>query len=458
METKYFSLPVEFAENKQYAIDDSLIPVDIKVMHNGVNLNNTYFSDEAIEDAKETLKNKPILGYIKKQDGSDNIDFGGHEFEVVLSDEGTKVIVLERPLGVVPETNNYAILEEQDKKYVFCRGYLWRDYLNEAFDVLSEKPSKSVSMEIAVDDYDVNDDGTINIKKYRYLGITILGDDLQPAMIGAELNVVGQFSKNNNEFYSKIEELNKKINEYFSAKDNDKGGESEVDNKIDDVTALFATYNQKREALRNALDPIIKKDEEGNVVEATYYYVVDFDDEYVYVERDHWIDGNYNTDYGRFTYNFNEATLEATITSEFEKMILVWLTEEEHQRIQEERNNYKSVIDEYNTLKEQNKNLQSEIDELKKYKENKELEEKQNEINQVFDKYSHLLDKTDYEDLIDKALELDISDLEKELSFRLVQKKFDFSKIDKKDTTKIIIKDNDTDTDPYGSASVYFRK
>ena len=72
-------------------------------------------------------------------------------------------------------------------------------------------------MEIAVDDYDINEDGSINITKYRYLGITILGDDVQPAMIGAELNVVGQFSKNENEdFYSKIEELNYKISQHFT--------------------------------------------------------------------------------------------------------------------------------------------------------------------------------------------------------------------------------------------------
>ena len=51
-----------------------------------------------------------------------------------------------------------------------------------------------------------------------------------------------------------------------------------------------------------------------------------------------------------------------------------------------------------------------------------------------------------------------MDNLEKELSFRVVQKKFDFSKITKKDTTKVSIKDVKTEVDPYGSASVYFKK
>ena len=38
-------------------------------------------------------------------------------------------------------------------------------------------------MEIAVDDYDINEDGSINIKKYRYLGNYVLGDDVQEAMV-----------------------------------------------------------------------------------------------------------------------------------------------------------------------------------------------------------------------------------------------------------------------------------
>lgn len=416
MKTKYFSLPVEFTENKVFSLDDDLIPVDIKVMHNGLNLNNTYFSDEVIEDAKETLKNKPILGYIKKQDGSDNIDFGGHEFEIVLTEDDIKIVALERPLGVIPETNNYAIQEIDDKKYVVCRGYLWREYLNDAYEILKENPNKSVSMEIAVDDYEVNSDGTIDIKKYRYLGITILGDDLTPAMQGAELNVIGHFSKNKyEEFYNKIEELNKRLNKYSSSNTNNEGGEQDLE-----------------ETSKDDFVESVDGDKEEQPEEA--------------------FDNQQNTE--ETVENHNHDTKHAEDTG-FEEIVDNNEYEEDKTPSLED---YKNLLNELEELKEKYNTLKQEHKELKQFKEDVLRQRKQAEIDEVFNKYSSILNETDMEDLRDEAINIGIEELEKELSYRVVQKKFNFAKIDKKDETKIIIKDSNDDKEPYGSASIYFNK
>ena len=42
-------------------------------------------------------------------------------------------------------------------------------------------------MEIVVDAYEVREDGIIDIKAYRYTGITILGDNILPGMEGASM-------------------------------------------------------------------------------------------------------------------------------------------------------------------------------------------------------------------------------------------------------------------------------
>lgn len=468
MKTKYFSLPVEITENQAFSFDDSLIPVDIKVMHNGLNLNNSTFFDEAIENAKESLKNKPILGYIKKTDGSDEKDFSGHEIEISFGDEGLKVTYLERPLGTVPETNNYVILEEEGKKFVFCRGYLWKEYLNSGYEILKDNPKKSVSMEIAVDDYDINEDGSINITKYRYLGITILGDDVQPAMIGAELNVVGQFSKNENEdFYSKIEELNYKISQHFTNNQQQKTNEG-GDNLANKIESMFTTYNQKREALRNALTSEIKRDDDGNIIEETYYWVADFDDNYVYVEKSHWVEGDYNTEYGRLTYTFNDETIEATITGEFEKMYSMWLTQEEKDKIEQERNQFSIISEEletlksdYSTLESNYNNLNTEVAELKEFKATKEKEEfeaKQEELRQ--EKINHI--NTEYKSISDDIKELFISkvdeyettdDIDADLCVYIVKNKVTFSKAKKEPTPVKVSVDEDVKNpvmSPYG--------
>ena len=54
-----------------------------------------------------------------------------------------------------------------------------------------------------------------------------------------------------------VEDLNAKMEELY--------GEQKVE-----PVAFSATYRQKRDALNNALDPIIVKDDEGNYLEETY--------------------------------------------------------------------------------------------------------------------------------------------------------------------------------------------
>lgn len=459
-EKKFFSLPVTFTEIKDYSYDDSLIPVDVKVMHNGLNLNNSTFFDEAINEAKETLKNKPILGYIKKVDGTDQKDFAGHEIEISFGEEGLKVIYLERPLGTVPESNNYAIQEKDNKKYVTCRGYLWREYLNSGYEILKDNPNKSVSMEIAVDDYELNEDGSINITKFRYLGITILGDDVKPAMTGAELNVVGQFSeKFSKDFYSKIEKLNEDLKINFSQKELDNDDNTDSSKGGEEVEASkFATYNQKREALRNALDSVIIRDDENNIIEETYYWVSDFDDEYVYVERNHWtLDGDYNFDYGRFTYSFDTEKIEASIIGEFEKMILTWLTEEENQKILDERSQFELIKQELEDYKTKHTTLESEVQELKEYKSTKEQEEyelqiveqRQAKIDHINEEYSTISD--DIKELfINKVDEYEsIEDIDSDICVYIVKNNVQFSKTkSKKQEVKNIKFGVKTDTNP----------
>ena len=235
MSKQYLSVPVKYNTSETLQADDIKIPVEILVMHDQVNLNKSNF-DFAVVDAditKESLKNIPILGYIKKVDGSDSKDFAGHEMEVVFKDGEFNITYLERPIGVIPESNNYEYVEKDGKQYVKVIGYIWQDYLNDGYEILQESPNKSVSMEIVVDAYEVRKDGIVDIKAYRYTGITVLGDNVLPGMQGANMQVIGQFSndqKFSTEFYERVEKLN------FELKNNTplEGGENEQMSKEKD--------------------------------------------------------------------------------------------------------------------------------------------------------------------------------------------------------------------------------
>ena len=110
--------------------DERFTKVRVKVMHSGLNLNNSNFSDEAIGKAAPSLRNIPLLAFVKKTDGSDEADFAGHEFEFKITEDGIKYVYLGRPIGMIPETNNYSYEEDEEGvKFVSADAYI-RIYRN----------------------------------------------------------------------------------------------------------------------------------------------------------------------------------------------------------------------------------------------------------------------------------------------------------------------------------------
>ena len=195
---KFLRLPLVY--EKQDFNDDRFVKVRVKVMHNGLNLNGSSFSDAAIEKAAATLKNIPLLAFVKKTDGVDDADFAGHEFEYRWDEDGIKYTYLGRPIGMIPETNNYTYEEDENGiKFVYADGYIWTDYANEALEIMQRDGSKSVSMEIRVNSYSDNE-SVLEITDYKYTGIAVLGDDVPPAMMGAKVDIANFSAEGLGEF------------------------------------------------------------------------------------------------------------------------------------------------------------------------------------------------------------------------------------------------------------------
>ena len=189
MKQKIVNLPLSYS-----VVDfdsDRFLKLRVKVMHTGLNLNRSSFDLDAIEKARPTLANVPLLAFVKKTDGSDGGDFAGHEFEIKITSDGVKYSYLGRPVGMVPETNNYSLVQDEETGKIFVEvdAYLWKDYANEALDIFQRDGEKKVSMEINVKDYDEDEFNYFKIKDYSYTGIALLGDDVQEAMIGAKAEI-----------------------------------------------------------------------------------------------------------------------------------------------------------------------------------------------------------------------------------------------------------------------------
>lgn len=129
--------------------------------------------------------------------------------------------------------------------------------------------------------------------------------------------------------------------------------EDPVVEEVPEQKSFAASYNTKRDAIRSAVEePEFVKDERGSIIQEIYSFLCDFDDEYVYVERDYYDAASCETKKCRAKYSFNEADEKAEIVSEYEEMFVKWLTKEEKSAIDEMRSNYELLV-QYKEAKEE---------------------------------------------------------------------------------------------------------
>lgn len=352
---KRINLPVVFEMQEENILnDDSLIYSRIKVMHSDENLNGSTFGKDAIDKAENSLKNKPVLAYIRKKDGEDQKDFAGHEMELSFDGGEVSVTYLERPIGIIPETNNYELVEEDGKLWVYTDAYLWSDYMNDAKEIFEENPNKSVSMEIAVDEYN-DSEGIIDITAYRYTGVTVLGDDVTPAMTGANIQVM--FSSDSEgvdeEFISRIQKLNERI-EFAMKKDeeeNEEMGCGDKEKEFEEDSEVFElTYKAKHELLSKAV----------NKAEENWAWLIDFTDEYVIYETESFVDGEWI--YSNYKANYSINGEEVEVMGEKEQVFLTWATQEQIDAIEADK---VSFAEELRELNQEVENLTTELNDTK---------------------------------------------------------------------------------------------
>lgn len=235
-ENGLYNIPSQMENYSNDDVDSNLMKVRIKFNKTGKNYNWTKFTKEALVDAEPTLKNIPILAYIKCTDEElAKYDFDGHNTmtKIVETPNGYKVEYkyLERPIGVIPETNNVTYEEgDNGEEYCVCDGYVWKTYSNEGYEIIKNSEYKSVSMEIREREghYDEEDD-YYDITKFTYQGITVLGDDVEPAIEGANLTK-----------YSSMDTYKEELQKLYEAIYQYEKGERVLDNqvqepKVDDV-------------------------------------------------------------------------------------------------------------------------------------------------------------------------------------------------------------------------------
>ena len=220
-------------------VNESFAACMIRVMYTGKNRNKTSISKDAVEKAIPTLFNCPIVcNYNVEQD-----TIGGHDVEVVKTEDGIKLINLTDAIGVIPAGTEYHWEKVEENgvthEYLCIGGLLWKRA--PAYEKIKRDGVEGQSMEVSVKN-GKSVDGFYEIYDFSFTALCILGEGVEPCFESASIETFSlEVCKRS--FALMMEDLKKEYSVVIPASADDiytnslKGGESKVN--LDELMAKY---------------------------------------------------------------------------------------------------------------------------------------------------------------------------------------------------------------------------
>ena len=458
---KSINLPVTY-EVSDY-VDDRFKKVKIWIAHTGENLNYSIFTKESLEKMSETLPYVPIVGYIEKNEEDEN-DFSDHRNSITIKDGDVNIEYMCHAYGFIPEGAKSSFEIRDGKEWLVGEGYLWTKF-EKSVDIFSNSNnSKSQSMEIDNIDGFIDNEGRVNVDNARFSALCILGDDVSPGMQGSTIEMfnansvkdeikemVYEFSKKGDKSLEK--DTKEKVDEFVEEKDKEdktdtKKAKTDSDKKDTEEKVEDVKKNAKKEdeeAKAKSKDEkdsdetdedkkkFVEEDEEdtedGEGVEIeddkekkfqlvfeishddvrrclykaineeeSYSWIIEvFDNHFVY-QKETYENDVYTTKF--YDRQYVMAEEKVTIGDEVE-VFSKFLTKEEFDKIDAERNRVKELETELTTLKE--------------FKAEKETADKM----EILETYSEKLSEEKFKEFSEGIANFEAKDLEKEIAYVL---------------------------------------
>ena len=394
-----------------------------RIFYKYENRNGTYITDEFAQKLISSLPYTPVKGIY------DN-------FDEDYTDHGLKRD-LGRIYGIVPENPNFSWEkhldeDEIEREYACCDVYIFTALYEEASQIVGKSQSMELYQPSIKGDWAIiNGKKLFKFEDGCFLGLQILGDDVEPCFEGAAFFT----------FYNDLKNAIKKLEKY-SLDSNIKGGKSEM-TKLN----FKLSDSQKHDAIWVLLND--KYTEEGHW--EVSYTILDIYDDYALVYS--YEAGSYE----RVYYTKNDETDSIELGAR-KKCYVIDVTEEEKTALEalrafnggtyekideniqeidtikqqnsefstkiEELNNTVSTltterdtsVENYNNAQEQISTLTNELETLKDYKNSVETQEKE----QVIASYSELLNNEILDSYKSKISEYSsATELDKELAYEL---------------------------------------
>lgn len=416
--------------NGHYSIfdyDDRFKKVKIFVAHTGENLNQSSFSLQALQKMSRTLPYVPIVGYLTK-DEYGNVDFKGHESVIEIVDDELRIDYLGVPFGFIPENPTIDFEFREGKEWLTVEGYLWNKFEKYIKTIEKANGRKSQSMEIINVVGHVDDTDVLHIENGEFSALCILGDNVQPAMVGSTLEM---FTANNS-FKDEIKEM---IYEFTSKGDvqvDKEIKEHELEQEVDKVEETEEVVEKTTEKVEK---PVV--DEE---VQETDNEVVE-DVEEKDTTTDEVVEEESETEHDK---EFEEDKKDET--EENDESVASEPEENEEDIIED---NHLELSARLKSLQENYSLLEKEVKELREFKLNVEVAKKE----ALIESYQEELTKEELEDFKAKMNEFSYEQLDKEIVYTI------FNKHREDATSKVFSRDaNNVETESvFGAYGRFFK-
>lgn len=465
MQNKTASLHSTFSVNGEVSDDDTrFLNITIDVLHLGENLNKSAFSKDVVDSCIDSIKNTPVLGFIRYDDVSDDIDFKGHEHVFIRTNNGVEEKYLGSAYGLIPETCNprwtaKMCSDGQEREFLQVDAMLWTKF-DDSVDIVTRDVEKAQSMELevsSVDGYE-DEDGVFHFTNFRFDGCCILGDGVQPAMVDANVMMKEVGFALNSDFIENIQsELNNKFTTFTKLIDDksNQGGVGNMGNtkfeqtvlqQFQDIVGIVSEYETietwygtaPRFSVVDVQDnEVIVIDQQDGYRYYGFQFSINGDKPEIdfackkrkkcsytdYVDGSNSYDGAF--DFGEHIENIKEAAFEKindadSKVSEAEKKI-----EQFEKDIADLQANYSKIKSDYDEIKPK-------YDEYVKEDEQRQIDELNAQKDAKFAEYEDMLaDNAEFAALKERRDEMSIDDINKEcavLCMDVIRSKNNFSK------------------------------
>ena len=432
--------------------------VKVYVCYAGKNRNMSSIDEQVLEKMSQSIYGVPMVAEYDKEHNC----FKGHGGKIEITDEGIDFVETTVPYGFVdPKTPVfYEEVTELDgitkHNYLCCYAYLWYKRYPEVESVLKNQDNKKIgqSMEIQVDSYEIDEDGYCVIKDGYFSALAMLG--VEPCFESA--SVTSKFSKETSSIWEEMINSFKKFSAEDEVEDDEeefkkkkKCSEDEEDSEHEDnEDEEFKKRKKCSEDEDNEDEEDFKKkkkcsEDEDEEFKKKKKCSEDEDEEEEYKKKRKCSEDEEDED------------------EEFKKKKKC-SSEEYEARISEIMEEYSTLSSEYHALIGKYNALESEVLELRAYKEEKEHEAKEIELEEeVFSKFEDLKQIEGYKDIYDARFELSKEDLTirlKALAFDngIVLGKKETKKFSKQSKKSLVVEPKQKNRVPSEWDSLIFRK